>query len=187
MAIFLVTAPSGTGKTTIMDCVVEHLFPRGTVSECISHTTRKIRKEAGEVDGETYYYVDSKKFGDMIEDEEFAECVRYAGHSYGITIDEIKRVQEKSRHVYIILNYDGYKQVKQVFPKAVGIFLHMSKEDCMANMLLRKDSMENALERIALYDEEIKNRHDFDYVVKNVRNRLPYTAQVIQSIMRQYE
>jgi len=185
MALILLTAPSGTGKTSIMEYVVRHLFPRGTVSECISHTTRKMR--AGEVDGETYYYVDSKKFGDMIEDEEFAECVRYDGNSYGITIDEIKRVQEQSRHVYIILNYDGYRQVKQIFPEAVGIFLHMSKEDCMANMLLRKDSMKNALKRIELYDEEIKNRNDYDYVIKNVRNRLPYTAQVIQSIMRQYE
>ncbi|UGO51009.1 guanylate kinase [Bacillus phage vB_BanS_Nate] len=187
MALILLTGMSGVGKTSIMEYVKRHLFPRETVSECISHTTRPIRKEAGEVDGVTYYYTDSKKFGDMIEDEEFAECVRYAGHSYGITIDEIKRVQEKSRHTYIILNYEGYKQVKQIFPNAVGIFLHMSKEDCMANMLLRKDSMENALERIALYDDEIKNRDEYDYVIKNVRHRQQATAQVIQNIMRQYE
>jgi len=180
MALFLITAPSGAGKTTI----THSLMKKGLWKECVSHTTRPMRR--GEIEGITYYFVSQEEFKKMIENNKFAEMVNYDGHYYGISKDEIERVMKSGSHVFIIINYDGYKQIKSVYPDAVGIFLHMSKEDCMANMLLRGDSLESALKRISTYEGEMKNRYDYDYVIKNVRGQQEYTENIIENIIKQY-
>lgn len=180
MAIFTITAPSGAGKSFLSHKIASY----GDWSECISTTTRNMR--VGEIDGKTYYFKDDKTFAQMALDGEFAESVIYNGSRYGITIAEIERVMATKKNVFIIVEYDGYQQIKNIYPDAVGIFLSMSKEDCMINMLLRGDSIKSAMERIELYDEEINNRGEFDYVVKNVRGKQYETENVIRAIIRQY-
>lgn len=181
MAIFLITAPSGSGKTTI----AQSLQSKGSWEECVSHTTRPMR--AGEEDGVTYYFTERDKFIEMLENGEFAENVEYDGNLYAISKEEIKRVESKNKHVFVIVEYNGYKQMKEIYPDAIGIFLYMSKEDCMANMLLRGDSIENAIKRISTYDEEMKNIDKYDYVVKNVRNKKDWTERIIVGIIHQHE
>jgi len=182
MALFLITAPSGTGKTSIMEMVKQYLGNKA-LSECVSHTTRPMREN--EVDGQAYYFISEEYFEYGVNEGEFAETVNYNGYWYGISIGEINKRMQETDDVYIIVNYDGYKQVKEVFPDAIGIFLHMSKEDCMANMLLRGDSIESAIERIELYDDEMKNRVDYDYVIKNVRDKQTHTRNIIAGIIYQ--
>lgn len=180
MAIFLITAPSGAGKTSIAQMIQR----QGGWEECISHTTRDMRE--GEENGKTYYFISKEQFLHFDKLGAFAEKVEYDKNYYGISKDEIERVMEKSKHVYVIVEYEGYKQMKDIYPDAVGIFLYMSKEDCMANMLLRGDSLANAEDRISRYDEEIKNRVHFDYVIKNVRGKMVSTTHIIHGIISQY-
>lgn len=180
MAIFVITAPSGTGKTSIAQMIQR----QGLWEECISNTTRKPRD--GEIEGKTYYFTNINRFEKMYENGEFAENVEYGGNLYGITHKEIERVMSKGKHVYIIAEYNGYEQIKELYPDAIGIFLYMNKEDCMANMLLRGDSLANALNRISTYDEEMENRDKFDYVIKNVRGKMVSTAGIIGNIVHQY-
>lgn len=180
MTIFLITAPSGAGKTTLAHRIAGH----GEWTECISHTTRPMRD--GEVEGKTYYFVSQQEFNEMQADNKFAESVKYNGSRYGISKDEIERVMKTGKDVFIIVDNDGYKQVKEQYPNAVGIFLYMSKEDCMANMLLRGDSLDSALSRIGLYSDEIRNSISYDYVIKNVRNKQDQTVNIIRNIIRQY-
>lgn len=181
MAIFLITGASGSGKTTI----AQEMQKLGYWDECISHTTRDMRE--GEVDGKTYYFINRPKFEDMLSNGEFAENVTYDGNCYGITKKEIERVmRDNHKDVFVIVEYDGYLQMKEHYPDAIGIFLYMSKEDCLANMLLRGDSIDKALKRIERYDDEMKNRNEYDYVIKNVRNRQNQTINVIVNIIMQY-
>lgn len=174
MALFLITAPSGSGKTTVAN------FLGRVWKECISHTTRPMRD--GEEDGVTYYFKTKEEF----EKIEMIEKVAYDGNLYGLSKFEVNDVLSSNSHAYVIVEHEGYKQIKEKYPQAVGIFLYMSKEDCLANMLLRGDSLDKAMKRIKLYDDEVKNRSDYDYVVKNVRDRLPYTGNVIKGIVGQY-
>jgi guanylate kinase len=178
--IFLITAPSGAGKTYLSQRIAE----QGYWAECISHTTRPMRE--GEVDGKTYYFVEAGDFSDSLERGEFAEMVTYDGNAYGIAHTEISRVMNKGKHVFIIVEYNGYKQIKELYPDAIGIFLYMSKEDCLANMLLRGDSIDKAMKRISTYDDEMKNRIHFDYVVKNVRGKQDTSSHILRDIIRQY-
>lgn len=180
MAIFLLTAPSGAGKTTI----AQNIQNRGYWDECISHTTREMRE--GEVDGKTYYYVSKDEFKQMFDNGEFAEQVSYDGNYYGIAKSEIERVLSKGKHVLVIVEYGGYLQMKEKYPNAIGIFMYMSKEDCLANMLLRGDSLEKAMKRIETYDKEMANRLDYDYIIKNVRDKQSHTESIITSIASQY-
>lgn len=182
MALFLLTGMSGAGKTSIMEELKRNMAHR--LSECVSHTTRP--KRTGEKDGIAYYFISEEYFQEGVKGNEFAETVEYDGYRYGIAKGEIKLKKSQTPHTYIIVNHDGYKQVKEVFPDAVGIFLYTSKEDCMINMLSRGDSIEQANKRIELYDEEIENRKDYDYVVKNVRNKKSGTIGIIENIIWSY-
>ena len=182
MALFLITGMSGAGKTSIMDEVRNRL--KYELSECISHTTRP--KRDNEVDGKAYYFINDETFTRGKEGNEFAETVEYHGYKYGISKAEIKEKQRQTKHAYIIVNYEGYKQVKEVFPDAIGIFLYTTKEDCMINMLSRGESIDQANERITTYDKEFKNRHDYDYVIKNVRNKMTGTTGIIENIIWSY-
>lgn len=186
MAIYLITGASGSGKTTI----AQNIAKQGMWRECVSHTTRPMRD--GEKDGITYYFVSKEKFKEMYTNQEFAEKVQYDGNYYGITKEEINTVTSGEFHygkkevdVFIIVEHDGYRQIKSIYPNAIGIFLWMTKEECLANMLLRGDNMNKALKRIETYDDEMKNRYDYDYVVRNVRNSQSFTESVIKAIIRQ--
>lgn len=181
MTIFLITAPSGSGKTTIAKQISQY----NEWGECISTTTRPMRN--GEVDGETYYYVSVDEFERLKKNDEFAEVVEYGGNMYGITKSEIQDKLYDNEHVYIIVEYGGFVQIKKQYPDAVGIFLHMTKEECLANMLLRGDGIENATKRISTYEDEMENSLSYDYVIKNVRNKKQYTVEIIRNIIRQYK
>lgn len=181
MTIFLITAPSGAGKTSLVNELSKSLF----WNECISHTTRPMRK--GEIEGKTYYYIDEKSFLLAKKADVFAEAVMYDGHHYGISNAEILRVEKLGRHIAIIVEYDGYTQIKEKYPDAVGVFLYMSKEDCMANMLLRGDTIKKANDRIEKYDEEIENRGEYDYVIKNIRDKFSETAMIVKYIVNQHK
>lgn len=181
MGIFLITGASGSGKTSIAHEIKKH----GCWNECISHTTRPMRD--GEKDGETYYFINRKTFEEKYKAGEFAERVEYHGNYYGISKHEIERVLSNGKNVFIIVEYNGYKQIKEIYPNAIGIFLYMSKEDCMINMLLRGDKLEKAQERITSYDEEVKNRGEYSYVIKNVRGKIEYTIGILKWIIKSYE
>lgn len=180
MAIFLITAPSGAGKTTM----VRFLQGQGFWNECISTTTRPMRE--GEEDGSTYYFISADDFQKIDFTDGFVEKVKYKNHYYGITKEEIERLENKGSHISIIVEYEGYKQLKGIYPDSIGIFLYMSKEECMANMLLRGDSLENAIERISTYDAEMSNRNAYDYVIRNVRGKMNQTANIMTYITKQY-
>lgn len=181
MALFLITAPSGAGKTTL----VQELARYDIWEEAISHTTREMR--SGEIADKTYYYISKEEFLEGLDNNKFVEHVEYDGNFYGVSHDEIKRVSGKNKHVAIVVERKGYEQIKKKYPEAVGIFLYMSKDDCMSNMLSRGDSIEKANRRIATYDRELNDRNNFDYVIKNVKGKLPFLVSIVKSITDQYD
>lgn len=181
MALFLITAPSGAGKTSL----AHKLQKLGYWNECISHTTRPMRD--GEVDGETYYFVNKEVFTKMHENGEFAEHVIYHGNYYGVSHAEINRVMEKNGNVFIIVEYGGYLQIKEQYPDAIGIYIWVTKEDCMMNMLSRGDSIESANKRIYTYEKEIAQKNHYDYVIRNVRGKFMETVSILANIVSQYE
>lgn len=180
MTLFLITAPSGAGKTTL----VKSLAKKRAWTECISHTTRKPR--VGEEDGVSYFFVDKEQFNTMVENSGFAEIVTYDGNLYGVSKSEIDSCMQKYINVCIIVDHEGYKQIKRVYPDSVGVFLYSTIEDCVYNMLGRGDSLQEAVNRSSKYEDEMKNRIGYDYVIKNPRGSFNRTLDVVHNIIAQH-
>lgn len=187
MKLYLVTAPSGAGKTTI----VKELEKQGYWSECISHTTREMR--VGEENGKEYYFVSQEEFQQMVEDGKFAESITYTNNQrYGVSNDEINKLMDAKENVVIIVNYDGYKQVKEIYPDAIGIFIEVTAQECILNMMHRGESKSSMVERLEAYAEEISNRDEYDFVITNERGHLAetlfnFTKLITKEVLNTYK
>lgn len=175
--LYLITAPSGCGKTT----VARKLAEKGLWKEIVSTTTRKIRN--GEEEGRDYHFIDAKTFITKRDNGEFAEAVSYGGNFYGIENGEIEKALNEG-DAYAIVEYQGFKQIRKKYPDSIGIFIWMEKNYCLANMLLRGDSIEQAVNRIAKYDDEMLDWTKYDYSVKNNHGEIEKTIEFIENIVR---
>jgi guanylate kinase len=169
--LFCITGPSGSGKTTIMKDVMSN-----EVGSCTSRAMRE-----GEVQGREYNFLDKKELLEMIWKGDMAEWTEYSGNYYGTTKQELED-KLAIGHAYVICDNHGFKQFKEVYDNVVSIFLYAENEDCIDNMFGRGDSIDNVMNRLKTYNEEMDNRGQYDYVVKNVRGYKPVTIDIIKSI-----
>jgi len=116
--VFVIAAPSGTGKTTVCRQVVAR--DPGIVFS-VSHTTRPRR--GGERDGVDYHFVSEDRFRKMIDAGEFLEHARYSGHLYGTSWSAIEKPLDAGRDVLLEIETEGARQVRERCPGAQLIFL----------------------------------------------------------------
>lgn len=116
--IFVFSAPSGAGKTTILKFLKESI-PELVYS--ISATTRKPRK--GEIDKQHYFFMSEKEFLDRKEKNEFAEWAFVHGNYYGTPKSFIDNTINKGSHIIMDIDVFGKKQFDKVYPEAVGILI----------------------------------------------------------------
>jgi guanylate kinase len=108
--LFIVSGPSGAGKTTLINRVREQLEPLGLkLYFSVSHTTRAARK--GEVDGENYYFVALAEFQRMIDAGEFLEWAHVHEQRYGTSKREVTARLERGEDVILDIDYQGAKQI----------------------------------------------------------------------------
>jgi len=162
--LFIIAAPSGAGKTSLVKALTSDM---DNVFTSISHTTRPIRP--GEVDGKDYYFVDSKTFLSMRDSSDFMEYAEVFGHYYGTSKRRIK--EQRSHHIDVILEIDwqGAQQVKKLFPEATSIFiLPPSKSALLERLRNRGQDSEEVISRRTLEAiSEMSHYHEFDYLIIN--------------------
>ena len=171
--LFLITAPSGAGKSTIGRKVFDQ-------NELKSFTTRKQRQK--EVHGVDYFFITKEEFEEKNKNGELAETTYYDGNHYGITMEELQNKLTKS-DCFAVVDYNGMTQLRNIYPHCITIFIMSSKEDCELNMLDRGDSILSVKKRLSTYYDEIANRVKYDYVIPNKRGKLNSTEQIIRSIV----
>jgi len=142
--IFVISAPSGTGKTTIQKLLLEAIPSLKSVTTC---TTRKLRD--GEKNGVDYKFLAEKDFKEKIKNGEFLEYANVYGNFYGTPKKEVIEKLKKGENVLLIIDTQGGMSVKKIFPDAVliGILPPSAKEQ---EKRLRKRGDVN--------EEEIKKR-----------------------------
>ncbi|MBM5571496.1 MULTISPECIES: guanylate kinase [Deefgea] len=162
--LFVVTAPSGAGKTTLVAAL---LAADSQVQLSISFTTRPPR--AGEVDGKDYHFVDRVEFERMIAAGELLEFAEVYGNYYGTSQVWINQVMENGRDILLEIDWQGAQQVRRIFPNAIGIFILPPCIDTLENRLRGrgKDSEEVIARRMAVAKEEVNHVDEFDYVIVN--------------------
>lgn len=164
MLIF--SAPSGSGKTTI----VKHLLASDLNLEfSISATSREIR--GSETDGKDYYFFSADKFRERIDRDEFIEWEEvYKDHYYGTLKSEIERIWNNGNHVIFDVDVIGGINLKKIFGKqALSVFIMPPSINTLSERLKQRgtDSIDNIEMRITKASKEIDRADEFDLIIVN--------------------
>lgn len=162
--LFVVSAPSGTGKTTIARRLVASIDGLG-ISR--SYTSRPIR--AGESDGVDYNFISADRFALMRDAGAFIECAEVFGNLYGTGVEDTERRLNGGEDLLLVIDVQGARQVKAAGLRTVGIFLLPPSFEVLERRLRQRsrDPEPQMLRRLATAREEIHAMADYDYVVVN--------------------
>lgn len=163
-SLFVVTAASGTGKTSLVRQLVNDL---DYLSVSVSHTTREPR--ADEISGEHYHFTDKKTFLADVMAGEFIEHADVFGNFYGTHQATVERLLQSGQDVILEIDWQGARQVNTLFPSAKKIFIIPPSKDALRERLSNRgqDSDEVIETRLAGSLEEMSQYVNFDYLVVN--------------------
>lgn len=162
--LFILTAPSGAGKTSLVRALLTR-DPQVRLS--ISYTTRPPRP--GEEDGRDYHFVTMAEFTQMLAAGEFLENAEVYGNLYGTSEQWIRTTLAAGDDVLLEIDWQGAAQVRRLFPDAVGTFIVPPSLPALQHRLLGRgqDSPEVVARRMAAAREDISHVGEFDYVIIN--------------------
>jgi len=162
--LFIFSAASGTGKTSLAKALVEAM---PEVAFSVSHTTRAPRP--GEQHGVHYYYVSREEFDRMVAAGEFVEHATVFGNSYGTSRKAIEDQLRDGRSVILDIDWQGARAIKQQMPEAVSVFiLPPSREALRERLTNRKQDSQDVIDRrMREAISEMRHYTEFDYVVVN--------------------
>ena len=162
--MFIISAPSGAGKTSLVRALLERQQATGVA---VSHTTRRHRP--GEVDGINYHFIDEARFREMIDAGAFLEWASVFGHLYGTSIDAANQVLAQGQHLILEIDWQGAQQVRQKMPSAASVFILPPSLKTLRERLEARaqDDAETVRKRTAAAIEEISHFREFDYLVVN--------------------
>jgi guanylate kinase len=162
--LFIVSAPSGTGKTTLCKQIAATV---PGIWHSISYTTRQPRP--GEEHGREYFFIEEKAFQGMIERNEFLEYAHVYGHWYGTPRKALMDKMEQGIDVLLEIDVQGAMQIKKRFEDGVYIFiLPPSMEALRARLQSRaSDSPEEIHRRLQKVKEEVWSYREYYYIVRN--------------------
>ncbi len=163
--LFVVSAPSGGGKTSLCKEVIKRLpnFDHG-----ISYTTRKRRPN--EVDDKDYHFISEEKFMQMVEADEFVEYAYVHGNYYGTSINDIAETLSRGKNMLIDIDVQGATQIEERYGDE-GVFIFILPPDfelLRARLRERQSDSEDEIERrLQKAEEEVRHYENYDYVIIN--------------------
>lgn len=162
--LLVVSGPSGAGKGTICKAL---LNKNDQIKLSVSATTRKPRN--GEVHGVNYFFIEKEEFTKMIENGEFLEYAQIYDNFYGTPKAAIIECLEKGQDVILEIEMQGARQIKEVYPEGVFIFvLPPSLEELKSRIVGRGTETQEEIEkRFSCAVEEINQIVNYDYFIVN--------------------
>jgi guanylate kinase len=162
--LIVISGPSGVGKTSIVDAMLE--WTPSVFS--VSATTRRPR--IGEVDGVDYHFVHRPSFEAKVDSGEILEWAEYGGNLYGTLRSSVRPILESGRNVILDIENEGAKQIRGSYPEALLIFVAPPDLETLANRLAdRGDTAQSDMAlRLAVAAEQIAEAPDmYDHIVEN--------------------
>lgn len=162
--LFIVSAPSGAGKTSLLAKLLEQTE---TLCLSISHTTRPIRP--GEVDGVNYHFTDRTQFIRMVEQGSFLEHAEVFGNFYGTSADWVTTTLRSGKDVILEIDWQGAQQIRRLVPETISIFILPPSLPVLAERLRGRgqDGEDVISRRLAGARDEISHYGEYDYLVVN--------------------
>lgn len=163
--LFVISAPSGAGKTSLITALVEEM-PNLVIS--LSYTTRA--KRSGELDGVHYNFVDDASFDDLLNRNEFIEYAEVFGHRYGTSHKWVTERLEQGFDILLEIDWQGARQINKIFAEnSTSIFILPPSIATLEQRLLarKQDSSDVIKGRMAKAISEMTHYPEYDYLVFN--------------------
>lgn len=162
--LFVVSAASGTGKTSLVKALLERV---NNLHVSVSHTTRGQRP--GELDGVHYHFTQKQDFIDLVEQGGFIEYAEVFGNYYGTAQATVKDQLAKGHDVLLEIDWQGAQQVRNLFPESKQIFILPPSQFDLRERLSNRgtDAVEVIEHRLGCAVEDMQQYVNFDYVIIN--------------------
>jgi guanylate kinase len=178
-SLYIISAPSGAGKTSLVAKLLEQ---DSHISVSVSCTTRD--KRPGEENGINYHFLTIEQFKQRIAEEDFMEYAEVFGNFYGTSKQTVNDQLNAGKDVILEIDWQGAQQVRQQMPDAKSIFILPPSREELARRLNNRgtDSEEVIAGRMAEATQEISHYNEFDYIVIN--NHFDTALQELHSIFK---
>lgn len=175
--VFVLSAPAGTGKTTLIRMLQKEL---SNVSTSISCTTRPPRPQ--ERDGVDYHFISKEEFQKKLRADDFLEHAVVFDYDYGTSKKMVEALQAEGKHVFLVIDTQGAMQIKKKI-SAIFIFLSPpSLRELRSRLEKRQTESQEVIEkRIAWAEHEMEMIPEYDYVITNEELHIAY--DVLRSIV----
>lgn len=165
--LFIVSAPSGAGKSSLIDALLKRFNVDDKLRLSVSHTTRAPRP--GEVDHVSYHFITNEEFEKLIERNAFYEYAHVFDHYYGTSREIVEQWLNEGKDVLLDIDWQGARQIREQTPDAKGIFIvPPSLEELNRRLVTRATDAPDVIEkRMSKALSEISHYNEYDYVIVN--------------------
>ena len=176
--VFVLSAPAGTGKTTLIRMLMQEF---DCVEESVSCTTRPPR--IGEVEGKDYFFLSPEDFKKKIVEGEFLEYAEVYGHLYGTSKEHLENKIKSGKHVFLVIDTQGAVSLQKMGFKAVYIFISPPNVEALIERLQKRqtEDEDKRKERVSWAEKEMKLSVLYDFKIINCKLDVAYT--VLKSIV----
>lgn len=165
--LFIVSAPSGAGKSSLIDALLKRFNLDDKLRLSVSHTTRAPRP--GEIDHVSYHFITNEEFEKLIERNAFYEYAHVFDHYYGTSREIVEQWLNEGKDVLLDIDWQGARQIRRQTPDAKGIFIvPPSLEELNRRLVTRATDAPEVIEkRMSKAISEISHYNEYDYVIVN--------------------
>lgn len=165
--LFIVSAPSGAGKSSLIDALLKRFNVDDKLRLSVSHTTRAPRP--GEVDHVSYHFITNEEFEKLIERNAFYEYAHVFDHYYGTSREIVEQWLNEGKDVLLDIDWQGARQIREQTPDAKGIFIvPPSLEELNRRLVTRATDAPEVIEkRMSKALSEISHYNEYNYVIVN--------------------
>jgi guanylate kinase len=180
--VFVLSGPSGVGKSTLIERLKRDEFP---ITHCVTATTRPMR--VGEVHGVHYYFLSEAEYDTLLEQDQFLEhAVVHNRYRYGIPLHSLRDGLRRGRDVILAPDVQGASTLRWKVPNAVTIFLRpLTLDELLPRLAARgTEALEERQIRLKTAEREMQRVSEYDYVIVNQRDRLDQAVRDLKSIVK---
>jgi len=176
--LFVLSGPSGVGKGTVLDRLLEDFKQ---IEYSVSATTRKPRP--GEVSGQDYIFLAEEEFLQMIREDRFIEWAKVHNNYYGTPGEFVEKILKTGKDIILEIDIQGARQVKRNYPNAIFIFLIPPSLEVLRNRLEKRGSEDeiNKDLRLKNAEREMKELASYDYIIVN--DQITETVNKLKAII----
>jgi guanylate kinase len=166
--VFIISSPSGGGKTSLIKALINEM---DDVVVCISHTTRKPRRQ--DIDGQDYFFVDKNQFKLQIHQKDFIEYAKVFDSYYGTSREQLCTLLRQNKSAILEIDWQGARQVRQNLGIGIlccaSIFILPPSIDVLKQRLTSRGQDSEAVirSRMEKASEEISHANEYDHIITN--------------------